>query len=254
MQEPVDLAIDETGLARVTLNRPKRANSIDPEMSAALLAALEACEADPSVRVLLLQASGRNFCAGVDLAWMKQVGTLDYEDNLRDALHVAWLLHRLNTMRMPTLAVIPGRVVGLGVGIVAACDIAIAVESASFRLSEVRLGIIPAVISPYVIAAMGPRASRRYFLTAEAFDAAEAHRIGFVHAVCGDGDLDAAAAAMTAELLAGKPQAQAAAKRLIEEVRQQPLSEALIADTATRLAETRRGQEAQDALAAFLKK
>jgi len=155
-------------------------------------------------------------------------------------------------MPAPTLAVEPGASIGLGVGLVAACDIALASDAATFRLSEVRLGIIPAVISPYVIAAMGARACRRYFLTAETFDAAEAMRLGLVHVVSTLDEIGSKAAELIAELLAGKPGALLAAKRLIEDVRLAPLNEALIEDTARRLAELRSGPESRNALAEFL--
>ena len=244
MKEPLDVAMDTAGIARVTINRPKRANSIDPELAASLLEAFESLAHDPNLRVLVLSGNGRAFCAGLDLKRFTDTASAPFEENYQDALQLAKLLHRLHTMPAPTLAVVPGAAIGLGVGLVAACDIALASDAATFRLSEVRLGIIPAVISPYVIAAMGARACRRYFLTAETFDAAEAMRLGLVHVVSTLDEIGSKAAELIAELLA--------AKRLIEDVRLAPLNEALIEDTARRLAELRSGPESRNALAEFL--
>src|SRR5438105_10602387 len=177
-----------------------------------------------------------------------------YEENYADALRYAKLLHRLHTMPVPTLAVVPGAAIGLGVGLVACCDIALASEAATFRLSEVRLGIIPAIISPYVIAAMGPRACQRYFLSAETFNAAEAHRLGLVQMVSSLENLGDAAGNIVGELIAGKPQAQRAAKELIDHVRTAPLDDELMADTARRLAEIRASEQARNAVAEALKR
>ena len=253
MKEPLDVTMDTAGIAQVTINRPSRANAIDPALAQSLLEAFEWLANDPKLRVLVLLGNGRTFCAGLDLKAMRDTASAPFEKNYQDALVLAKLLHRLNTMPVPTLAVVPGAAIGLGVGFVAACDVVLASELASFRFSEVRLGIIPAVISPYVIAAMGPRACRRYFLLAESFDATEALRLGLVHAVANLDDLGARAAQLAAELHAGKREAQRAAKSLIEDVRIAPLNEDLIRETARRLAEIRSGKEAQDALAEFLK-
>jgi methylglutaconyl-CoA hydratase len=245
--------MDTAGIARVTINRPSRANSIDGALAASLLEAFESLANEPKLRVLVLSGNGRTFCAGLDIKDMKDTASAAFERNYADALQLAKLLHRLNTMPAPTLAVVPGAAIGLGVGLVAACDMVLASEAATFRFSEVRLGIIPATISPYIIAAMGARACRRYFLTAESFDAAEAHRLGLVHHISKPDEMGNIAAQLVSELLAGKPGAQRAAKRLIEDVRLVPLGEALSEETARRLAEIRSGKEAQGALAEFLK-
>jgi methylglutaconyl-CoA hydratase len=257
MQEPLDVAMDPTGVLRIVLNRAARANSIDPAMAAALSAALEGAAADRGVRALVLSATGRSFCAGVDLAFMKQAGMKQaggesHEANRDDAEMLGRLLQRLAQFPAPTLALVQGGAIGLGVGLVACCDIALASEAARFRFSEVRLGIIPAVISPHVIAAMGARACRRYFLTAETFAAEDAARFGLVHAVVPAERLASAGEAVLGEILAGRPLAQRAAKALIEDVRGEPLSEALIAETARRLADIRGTAEAQEALGNFL--
>jgi methylglutaconyl-CoA hydratase len=253
MQEPLDVVMDTAGIAQVTINRPKRANAIDPALAQSLFEALEWLAKDPKLRVLVLLGNGRTFCAGLDLKAMADTTSASFETHYQDALLLTKLLHRLNTMPVPTLAVVPGAAIGLGVGFVAACDVVLASELASFRFSEVRLGIIPSVISPYVIAAMGARACRRYFLSGESFDAAEAMRLGLVHAVSNLDDLGAKAAQLASELHAGKRAAQAAAKALIEDVRLAPMSEALMQETARRLAELRATAESHDAIAEFLK-
>ena len=252
MHEPLDYAIDAAGIARITLNRPKRANSLDREFADALMAALDHLAAEPKARVLVLLGNGRSFCSGIDLNWMKEGGTASYEQNYADALKLAKILHRLHTLPIPTLAAVAGHAIGFGVGLVAACDVAVAAETAVFRFSEVRLGIIPAVISPYVLAAMGVRASRRYFLNGESFPAVEAGRLGHLHGVCKLEDFGAITAQMVAELLAGKKPAQTAIKSLLDDVGSPRIDEALIEDTARRLAQIRATSEAQAALSDFL--
>ena len=253
MKEPLDVAMDKAGIAQVTINRPSRANAVDPALAQSMLEAFEWLANDPKLRVLVLLGNGRTFCAGLDLKAMTEKAAASFEQNYQDALLLTKLLHRLNTMPVPTLAVVPGAAIGLGVGLVACCDVVIASELATFRFSEVRLGIIPAVISPYAIAAMGARACRRYFLSGEAFDAAEAMRLGLVHAVSDLDGLGAKTAQLAAELHAGKVHAQRAAKTLIEDVRLAPVNEDLIQETARRLAEIRATPEAQEAFAEFLK-
>lgn len=254
MNEPLDVAMDTAGIARITINRPKRANSFDPPLAASLFEALDWLANDPKLRVLVLLGAGRSFCAGLDLKSLPATMAAPYDENYADALKFAKLLHRLHTMPVPTLAVVPGAAIGLGVGLVACCDIALASQVARFRFSEVRLGIIPAIISPYVIAAMGGRACQRYFLSGETFDAAEAHRLGLVQMVASLEDLGDAAGRIVAELLAGKRDAQRATKLLMEHVRQSPLNDQLIEDTARRLAEIRATEQARNAVAEALKR
>src|SRR5579871_656374 len=239
MNEPLDVAMDTAGIARITINRPKRANAFDPPLAAAMLEALDWLANDPKLRVLVLLGSGRTFCAGLDLKALPATMAAPFEENYADALKFARLLRRLNTMPVPTLAVVPGAAIGLGVGLVACCDIALASEAASFRLPEVRIGILPAIISPYVIAAMGARACQRYFLSAETFSAAEAHRLGLIQMVSSLDNLGEEAGKIVGELLAGKREAQRACKELIAHVRLSPLDDVLIEDTARRLAEIR---------------
>ena len=252
MQEPLDIEIAANGVLRLTLNRPKRGNSFDSDLTDALATALDRCAADETLRAVVLTGSGRVFSGGVDLSWMKAAGGASYEENYRDALKLAKILYRLHTLPVPTVAEVNGRVIGMGVGLVAACDIAIAADTAAFRFSEVRFGILPAVISPYAISAMGMRACQRYMLSAETFGAPEALRLGLVHEVCTFDELPAAITRMTAELLAGKPGALRAVKSLLEAQRSPKIDDALIADTARRLTELRRTPEAQAALAEYL--
>lgn len=254
MNEPLDVAMDTAGIARITINRPKRANAIDPPLAAAIFEALEWLASEPKLRVLVLLGNGRSFCAGLDLKVLPETMAAPYEDNYADALKYARLLHRLHTMPVPTLAVIPGAAIGLGVGFIACCDIALASEAATFRLSEVRLGIIPSIISPYVIAAMGVRACQRYFLSAETFNAAEAQRVGLVQMVSSLENLGETAGSIVTELMAGKRDAQRAAKEVIEHVRMSPLDENLIEDTARRLAEIRATEQARNAVQDALKR
>lgn len=254
MNEPLDVAMDTAGIARITINRPKRANSFDPALAASLVEALDWLANDPKLRVLVLLGSGRSFCAGLDLKALPETMAAPHDENYADALKFAKMLHRLHTMPVPTFAVVPGAAIGLGVGLVACCDIALASEVATFRFSEVRLGIIPAIISPYVISAMGVRACQRYFLSAETFDAHEAHRLGLVQMISSLENLGDAAANIVAELLAGKRDAQRATKQLIGYVRQSPLDDQLIEETARRLAEIRATEQARNAVAEALKR
>jgi methylglutaconyl-CoA hydratase len=252
MHEPLDYAIDAAGIARLTLNRTKRANSLDPELADALMKTLDQIATTPNLRVLVLLGNGRTFCAGIDLNWMAAGGAASPDDNYRDALKLATLLHRLYTLPVPTVAAITGPAIGLGVGLVAACDIAVAIDTATFRFSEVRFGIMPSVISPYVVGAMGVRGARRYFLSGEPMGAAEALRFGLVHQVCELDELGQVTSQIVAELLAGKSLAQRGIKSLLELYRKPPLDSALIEETARRLADIRATPEAQSALAEFL--
>ena len=242
------------GVATIRMNRPDVHNAFDDALIAALTAELRRLDGLPEARVIVLSANGKSFSAGADLGWMQRMATYSREDNLRDAKALAALMRTLDAMRKPTIARVQGAVFGGGVGLVACCDIAIASKEATFSLSEVRLGLIPSVISPYVIAAIGERAARRYFLTAERFDAAEARRIGLVHEVVEGASLDDVVASMTVHLLKGGPQALAAAKNLIADVSRRPMDDTLSAETARRIAAIRVEREGQEGLAAFLEK
>jgi methylglutaconyl-CoA hydratase len=252
-EETLQTTIDG-GVATVRMNRPDVHNAFDDALIAALTAELRRVDGLAQARVVVLTANGKSFSAGADLNWMKRMAKYSREENLRDAAALAGLMRTLDGMQKPTIARVQGAAYGGGVGLVACCDIAIATEQASFSLSEVRLGLIPSVISPYVIAAIGERAARRYFLTAERFDAREAFRIGLVHEVVGSSALDEAVAKIATELLKGGPQAQAAAKKLIADVSRRPMDDALSAETAKRIAEIRTGDEGREGVAAFLEK
>jgi methylglutaconyl-CoA hydratase len=241
-------------VATITLNRPQLHNAFDDALVASLTAALRGVDEDPQVRCIVLAANGRSFSAGADLAWMARMADYTEAQNLADARALAELMRVLDAMRKPTIARVQGPAYGGGVGLVACCDIAVATPAASFMFSEARLGIVPAVISPYCIRAIGARAARRYFLSAERFDAATAARLGLVHAVVEAEALDSAIAALIEALLQAGPQAQAECKSLIAEVQARPLDPALIDSTARRIATLRASPEGRTGIRAFLDK
>lgn len=242
------------GVATVTLNRPDRHNAFDDALIAALTQTLRELDADDSVTVVVLAGAGKSFSAGADLNWMRRMADYSREENLADAEALAALMETLNGLDKPTIARVQGAAFGGGVGLVACCDIAIAADVASFCLSEVRLGLIPAVISPYVVTAIGERAARRYFVSAERFDAQEAHRLGLVHEVVPAADLDARIDALLAQLRQNGPRAMAAAKDLARAVSREPVGPEMIQDTARRIAEIRSSVEGREGVAAFLEK
>ena len=246
--------IDNTGVATLTMNRPEIHNAFDDRLIAALIDELGRLEADPRVRVLVLTANGKSFSAGADLSWMRRMADYSREENLQDARQLAELMRKLDGFPRPTLALVQGAAYGGGVGLVACCDMVIASHKASFCLSEVKLGLIPAVISPYVVSAIGPRAARRYFLSAERFSAVEASRINLVHELVAPEELQAKGAEFCSLLLKNGPYAMAAAKDLIAAVARGPIDQAMIHDTAERIADTRASAEGCDGLTAFLEK
>ncbi len=255
MLQPMFLEeIGDDGVAQITLTRPEVHNAFNDTLINELNAVLNGLGTDERVRVVVLSAQGRSFSAGADLKWMQRTAAYSEVENLKDAQALAELMHTLNFLPKPTMALVQGPAIGGGVGLVACCDIALAAETAKFCLSEVKLGLIPAVISPYVIAAMGQRAARRYFLTAEMFSATEAYRLGLVHKVVPDEALHDVGRRMIKELLVGGPTAQVAAKDLIFEVSGRPLDDTLSEQTAERIAHLRTSGEAQEGIAAFLEK
>lgn len=253
-QQTIELERRPDAAATVWLNRPEVRNAFNDAMIAELTAAFRALDADTAVRAVVLAGRGPVFCAGADLHWMKRMAGYTFEQNYADALGLARMLDALRSLKKPTLARVHGHVFAGGMGLVAACDVALAARRAEFCISEAKLGLIPAVISPYVIAAMGERAARRYMLTAERFSAEEAHRIGFVHACVAPEELDPAVDAIVQHILAGGPAAHAATKDLMRAVAGRPLSEELIADTATRIAATRASDEGKEGIQSFLEK
>jgi methylglutaconyl-CoA hydratase len=242
------------GVARLTLDRPGIRNAFDDALIAALTKALRELDADGAVRAIVLAGNGPAFCAGADLNWMKRMAGYGYEQNLADAQALAEMLKTLDRMRKPTIARVHGAAFAGGVGLVSACDIAIGAPEAKFCLSEARLGLSPATISPYVVRAIGERAARRYFLTAEVFDAAEAHRIGLLTAVSPSEKLDGEIEEILQHLTQGGPQALAKIKDLIRTVASGPVNDPMIADTARRIAEIRVSSEGREGVASFLEK
>lgn len=245
---------DARGVARVTMDRPEVHNAFNDAFIAALTTLLERLGADPAVRVVVLAAAGKSFSAGADLAWMQAMAGYDEARNLQDARALARLLWTLDRLPKPTVARVQGAALGGGVGLVAACDIAIGGAAASFGLTEVKLGLVPAVISPYVVAAIGERAARRYFLTAERFDAGEALRLGLLHLAVPDGELDAAVERQVSLLLGNGPAAVGAAKDLIFAVGRRPTEAAVVEETARRIAAIRASDEGREGIAAFLQR
>ena len=240
--------------ATVTLTRAELRNAFNDEVIAELTATFQTLGARADVRAIVLAAEGPAFCAGADLNWMRRMADYSREENLADAGRLAAMLRTLHDCPKPTVARVQGDAYAGGVGLVAACDIAVAVETAGFCLSEVKLGLIPATIGPYVVRAMGVRAAQRYFLTAERFDAAEALRVGLVHEVVPPDALDARVDAIVRSLCSAGPGAVAAAKRLVHELAEAPLDDALVARTVEAIADIRASAEAREGVQSFLHK
>ncbi|MCE2950464.1 MAG: enoyl-CoA hydratase-related protein, partial [Betaproteobacteria bacterium] len=221
------VAVDLDGIATITLNRPEIHNAFDDVMIGELTHALRDLDADPQVRVVVLAASGRSFSAGANLNWMKRMAGYSEAQNVKDALGLAGLMHTLYTLTKPTIARVHGPAFAGGLGLVACCDIAIATREATFCLTEVRLGMIPAVITPYVIAAVGERQARRYCLTAERFDAAEAYRIGLIHDLVEEHELGSTLDALVTQVFLGGPNALAQCKDWIAVAAASPIDDQL---------------------------
>jgi len=241
-------------VAIVWMNRPQVRNAFNETMIAELTAAFVALDRKPAVRAVVLAGRGPAFCAGADLNWMKKMAQFSFEENRRDAMGLAGMLHALHTLSKPTLARVHGPAFAGGMGLLAACDIAVASQDAEFCLSEVKLGLTPATISPYVLAAMGERAAQRYFLTAERFSAAEAYRIGLVQELTLPGELDARINGLLGDLVTAGPASLAATKDLMRAVARRPLEAKLIEDTATRIARARASDEGREGVRSFLEK
>ncbi|MFN3884743.1 MAG: enoyl-CoA hydratase/isomerase family protein [Rhodocyclaceae bacterium] len=254
MQQNILTEID-AGVGIVTLNRPERHNAFDEAMIAELSEALLSMASDPAVRVVVISSIGKSYCAGADLGWMQRAAQYDFARNKRDAGELAEMLRRIAECPKPVIARVQGPAYGGGVGVIAACDIAVATFEARFALTEVKLGLIPAVIGPHLINAIGERHARRYMLTAETFSAAEAYRIGLIHEMVADeAALDAAVGEWVEAILKNGPQAIGEAKALIRAIAGRPFSAALIEDTVERIARVRVSPEGQEGLAAFLQK
>ncbi len=249
------LEIEKQGqVSTIWLNRPDLHNAFNEGVISELQAALDAIEDDHEVRVVVLAGRGKSFSAGADLNWMKKAGEAALEDNVADACKLANMLYTLAHLSKPTIARVHGAALGGGMGLASACDICVASTDAKFATSEVRLGLAPSTISPYVIRAIGERQARRYFLTAERIDAKTAQHIGLVHELCQPEDLDATMDTVIQALLQGAPEAQAASKSLIDAAATHPIDEDLITMTAEHIANLRTGLEAKEGLRAFLDK
>ncbi len=250
---PCDVTVRDA-VATVTLNRPEIHNAFDETLIAHLTATFVSLDDDPDVRAVVLAGAGRSFCAGADLNWMKRMAAFGHEDNLRDANALAAMLRALYSLSKPTIARVHGAAYGGGVGLIAACDIALAVPESTFALTEAKLGLIPATIGPYVIEAIGARQARRYFLTAERFGAAEALRIGLLHEIVPLPQLDGRIENLIASIKAAGPAAQLECKALIRGVAHRPIDGDVIAGTAEHIAAVRASAEGKEGVAAFLGK
>jgi methylglutaconyl-CoA hydratase len=251
--ETLDITVADK-VATITLNRPQLRNAFNETAIADITMAFDEVGQDADVRAIVLAANGPAFCAGADLNWMKKMAGYSYDENEADALRLADMLRTIYFSPKPTVAKVQGDCYAGGMGLVAACDIVVAAEGANFCLSEVKLGLIPATISPYVIKAMGDQASRRYFLTAERFDATEARRLGLAHEVVPSEQLDATVAAITGALVNNSPNAVREAKKLVRDIAGLPIDDPLLADTAGRIANIRASNEGKEGVAAFLEK
>jgi methylglutaconyl-CoA hydratase len=238
----------------LTLNRPDMRNAFNDEVVAELTQAFQDAASRADVRAVVLAAVGPAFCAGADLNWMRRMADNTRAENLADAAALAEMLRVMYECPKPTVARVQGDVFAGGMGLVAACDMAVSVHSATFCLSEVKLGLIPATISPYVIRAMGARAAHRYFLTAERFSATEAHRIGFVHEVVGEEQLDAKVAELAHALVSASPNAVRSCKMLLQEVAGRDIDAPLVARTVEGIADIRASSEGKEGVQSFLQK
>lgn len=238
----------------LSIHRADIHNAFDDVLINDLITALDRVSKESTAKVLVLQSDGKSFSAGADINWMRRMADYSTEQNKADAMNLATLMNKLNTLPIPTIARVQGPAFGGGVGLVACCDIAVGSENALFCLSEVRIGLIPAVISPYVIAAIGERASRRYFLSAERFDANEALRLNLLHRVVDEADLDTTIKKLIGNLLKGGPEALTQAKDLIFAVSANHIDGDMIDNTAERITRVRASDEGKEGLSAFLEK
>ncbi|WP_310389727.1 enoyl-CoA hydratase-related protein [Roseateles sp.] len=252
--ETLTIAVDARGAAHITMTRPEVFNAFNELMIAELTQAVQHCRADPGVRVIVLAGAGKAFSAGADIDWMRRAAAASEAANLADARRFAALLQQLAECPKPTLARIHGLALGGGVGLACACDIAVASSEAKFAVSEARFGILPAVIGPYVVNAVGTRQARRLALTANRIGAGEALQIGLLHQVVAPAELDAAIDRWVSDLLAGGPRAQAEIKALFAQLQVGPVTEPVRELTAQTIARVRSSDEAREGFAAFVAK
>ncbi len=253
-EKSILLEKDERGVASVTLNNPEKHNAFDEHVIAELTDIFAGLAEDTSIKAMVLRSNGRNFSAGADLDWMKRMADYSHTENVRDANALADMLHKLNYLPMPTIARVQGAAMGGGAGLVCCCDIAIASDKASFAFSEARLGLLPATISPYVLQSIGAQAARRYFLTAERFDAKRALLLGMVSEVLEESQLDEEIERLIKTILTNSSEAVQAAKTLINDVENKPVTTKLMQMTSESIAEIRASEEGKEGLAAFLEK
>ena len=246
--------VDQRGVATVSLNRPEVHNAFNAGLIEQLSGLFRHIDQNPQIRLMILTATGKHFSAGADLNWMQSMANYSYADNLADAQSLATMLAILNGLSKPTIARVQGAAYGGAVGLIACCDMAIATKLSQFCLSEVKLGLIPATISPYVINAMGARACRRYFSTAEVFSAQRARRLGLLSEAVTEEELDDCVETLVSQLLKNSPQAISAAKQLIFNVHNKAIDQTLIDYTCTEIARIRVSEEGQEGLQAFLAK
>ncbi len=245
----------EQGVYTITLSRPDVRNAFNETLIGEIRQAFEQAGSDPAVRCIVLAAEGKAFCAGADLNWMRRMADYNRQQNIDDAGELARMLRTIFECPKPTIARVQGDVYAGGMGLVATCDMAVSLDSAGYCLSEVKLGLIPATISPYVIRAMGARASHRYFLTAERFDAAEALRLGLVHeVVTSEAQLDERVSALVQALLLASPNAMRECKQLLRDVAGQEINDALVAQTVAGIADIRASAEGKEGVQSFLQK
>jgi methylglutaconyl-CoA hydratase len=254
MSDVLDVSRPSPQVARVWLNRPDVRNAFNDEVIAALQSTFAALSADKDLRVIVLGAHGKAFCAGADLNWMKAMAGYSWEENRADAQKLADMLWTLDQCPVPIVGRIQGDCYAGGMGLAAICDVLVAVESVTFCLSEARLGLLPATISPYVVRALGEPASRRYMVTAERFSAARAHALGMVHELATPDTLDEKVDELVRTLVANGPKAARECKRLVRDVGGVPIDEALRAETARRIADVRASDEGREGVQSFLNK
>lgn len=254
MSDSVLFSVDERGVATVTLNRPEKHNAFDDALIAELSATFDNIAADDNIRAMILASEGKSFCAGADLNWMRRMAEYGYEENLKDANALADMLWKLNFMPKPTIARVQGAAFGGAVGLVACCDMAVGSKLSKFCLSEVKLGLVPATISPYVIDAIGARLSRRYFTTAEVFSSQQAYEMGLLSESVTEEELDGKINDLIEKILKNGPVAVGAAKQLIFDVANRPMDKAIAEQTSQCIANIRVSKEGQEGLHAFLEK
>ena len=254
MYQSIATEVDDS-VGILTLNKAVRHNAVDGLLVEEITSGLLELEADPQVRVIVLSAAGKSFCAGPDVNWIRETANYAEHESFDDAQDLARMMSTLNELSKPTIARVQGPAFGVGVGLIAACDIAVSTYDAVFALTEVRFGILPAVVSPYVLAAVGERYCRRYMLTAERFSAAEAYRIGLLHEIVpGEEQLDEAVGEIIDSLLKNGPNAQAECKTLIRLLSGQPIDDSTVDETIQVITRVRSSPEGKEGLAAFLEK